>query len=80
MFIKNKLFRLIIYVMISLIILFSGISCIATLHKAITQPYLVSDGIRFNFMGYYMMAAMNGLVCIIFILTFVLLLFKKKNK
>ncbi len=81
MFIKSKIVRSILCVMLGLIGLYTGVSCAATLHKAAAQPYLVSGAVRFDFMGYYMMTALNGAVCIasVFLLGWLLVRMKKSK-
>lgn len=64
MFVKNKIVRLTIIAVLVLICLYNGICCVATLHRAVTQPCLVSQTVRFEFMGYYIMSAVNGVICL----------------
>ena len=45
--------------------LYSGAACAATLYKAHGQPYLLAGAERFDFTGYYMVAAMWGTVCVL---------------
>lgn len=81
MFMKSKIVRSILCVILGLIGLYTGVSCAATLHKAAAQPYLVSGAVRLNFMGYYMMAALNGVICVasIFVLVWLLIRMKKSK-
>ncbi len=76
MFMINKILPCIICTVLALIILYTGVSCIATWHKASTQPYLVSGTARFYFLGFYIMAAAIGAVCIVTILILVFVLFR----
>lgn len=48
-----------------LVCLYMGISCFATLYRALTQPYLMSGTVRFDYMGYYIMSAVHGACSVI---------------
>ena len=83
MFLKNKFVRTGVIAALSLIFLYSGISCAAVLHKAITQPYLLGASGRVDFLGYYMMAMLMGAVCLaaLAVLAFLFVqIRKRKNK
>lgn len=43
----------------------NAISCFVTLYKAGHQPYLMAGAVRFDFQGYYMMAAMHAGICLL---------------
>ena len=58
--IKNRIVRWVIYAVLGTLCLYNGTSCVAALHKAGKQPYLLSGTERFDFVGYHMMAAMCG--------------------
>lgn len=45
--------------------LYNAISCFVTLYKAGHQPYLMAGAVRFDFQGYYMMAAMHAGICLL---------------
>ena len=45
--------------------LYNAISCFVTLYKAGHQPYLMAGAVRFDFQGYYMMAAMHVGICLL---------------
>lgn len=47
-------------------------ACVATLYKAHGQPYLLAGAERFDFTGYYMVAAMWGTVCVLLVVCLVL--------
>lgn len=51
-----------------------GISCAASLQSAVTQPHLSAGAERFDFLGYYMIAALNGVLSAAALLAFGLLL------
>ena len=60
--------------------LYNGTSCVAALHKAGKQPYLLSGTERFDFVGYHMMAAMYGVICIAITVMLILLVrWKRRN-
>ena len=88
MFVKNNAFLpgaarvclVIAYTVFGFGIFYNGISCFMTLHKACTQPYLLAGTMRFDFMGYYMMAAVHGGLCVGLTLLIVLLLLWKRLK
>lgn len=62
------------------ICLYNGTSCVAALHKAGKQPYLLSGTERFDFVGYHMMAAMYGVICIAITVMLILLVrWKRRN-
>ena len=61
---KSKPVRLVLYTVLGAFGLYNGISCLVTLYKAGNQPYLLSGTERCDFMGYHMMAAMHGAICI----------------
>jgi hypothetical protein len=58
-FITSKLLRVIVCAAAGLYGLYNAISCFVTLYKAGHQPYLMAGAVRFDFQGYYMMAAMQ---------------------
>ena len=88
MFVKNNAFLpgaarvclVIAYTVLGFGILYNGISCFMTLYKACTQPYLLAGTVRLNFMGYYMMAAVYGGLCVGLTMLIVLLLLRKRLK
>ena len=78
--IKNRIVRWVIYAVLGTLCLYNGISCVAALHKAGKQPYLLSGTERFDFVGYYMMAAMYGVICIAITVMLILLVrWKRRN-
>ena len=64
-FITSKLLRVIVCAAAGLYGLYNAISCFATLYKAGHQPYLMAGTVRFDFQGYYMMAAMHAGICLL---------------
>lgn len=70
---KNRIMRLVLYTVLGAFDLYNGISCLVTLYKAGNQPYLLSGTERFDFMGYHMMAAMHGAICIVLAVILILL-------
>lgn len=69
MFRKNRIIT-VISIILGLVFLYYGISFICTMVKGYSQPYLISKLGRFNFMGYTMLASIDGLVCLVIILFF----------
>ena len=65
MFMKKKIVPNVLCIAAGLLCLYTGISCIATLCRAASQPYLSSGAVRIDFMGFYILAAINGVVCIL---------------
>ncbi len=88
MFVKNNAFLpgaarvclVIVYTALGFGILYNGISCFMTLYKACTQPHLLAGTMRFDFMGYYMTAAVHGGLCVGLTMLIVLLLLRKRLK
>lgn len=82
MFGKNRIIRMVVCVLLGVLCLYTGISCLAVLHRAASQPYLVSGSERFDFMGYDIMAAANGAACIVsaVLLVFLLVSRRRNNK
>lgn len=64
-FITSKLLRVIVCAAAGLYGLYNAISCFVTLYKAGHQPYLMAGAVRFDFQGYYMMAAMHAGICLL---------------
>ncbi len=64
-FITSKLLRVIVCAAAGLYGLYNVISCFVTLYKAGHQPYLMAGAVRFDFQGYYMMAAMHVGICLL---------------
>ena len=61
---KNQIIRAFLCAALGALALYAGISCTATLHKALTQPCLTAGAERYVFMGYYMIAAACGAICL----------------
>lgn len=70
---RSKPVRLVLYTVLGAFGLYNGTSCLVTLYKAGNQPYLLSGTERFDFMGYHMMAAMHGAICIALAVILILL-------
>jgi len=64
-FITSRLLRVIVCAAAGLYGLYNAISCFVTLYKAGHQPYLMAGAVRFDFQGYYMMAAMHAGICLL---------------
>lgn len=62
---KSRVLRMLVCAAAGVLCLYSGAACAATLYKAYGQPYLLAGAERFDFMGYYMVAAMWGTVCVL---------------
>lgn len=76
---KNKIAGLLVRIAVSAFCLYNGVSCVVTLYKAGSQPYLLSGTARFDFLGYYMMAAMHGVICIVLAVLLILLVRRKRR-
>lgn len=61
-FITSRLLRVIVCAAAGLYGLYNAISCFVTLYKA---GYLMAGTVRFDFQGYYMMAAMHAGICLL---------------
>ena len=78
---KHKIVCLLTYIVLGAFCLYNGISCFATLYKADKQPYLLSGTERFHFMGYHMLAALHGAICIILVAMLMLFVrWRRKTK
>ena len=53
---------------------YTGISCVATLCRAETQPHLMAGTVQYDFIGYYMMAAVMGGICVLCIVAVIVLM------
>lgn len=62
---KRRILRILVCAAAGALCLYSGAACAATLCKAHGQPYLLAGTERFDFMGYYMVAAVWGAVCVL---------------
>lgn len=63
---KSRVLRMLVCAAAGVLCLYSGAACAATLYKAHGQPYLLAGAERFDFTGYYMVAALWGVVCTAF--------------
>ena len=77
---KNKFVRWVIYAVLGVFSLYNGIACAAVLYKAGGQPYLLSGAERFDFMGYYIMAALHGAICAFLVVILVLLVRGRRRR
>ena len=59
-FITSRLLRVIVCAAAGLYGLYNAISCFVTLYKAV-----MAGAVRFDFQGYYMMAAMHAGICLL---------------
>ncbi len=57
---KSRVLRILVCAAAGALCLYSGAACAAALYKAHGQPYLLAGTERFDFMGYYMVAAPMG--------------------
>lgn len=76
---KNKFLSLLACTVPGALCLYNGAACLATLYKAGHQPYLLAGTERLHFMGYHMMAALHGLLCIVLAVTLLLLIRLRKK-
>ncbi len=65
MLVKQKSLRIAAAAVLLAIAVYAGISCAAALLKAIGQPYLLSGTVRYDFTGYYLIAAVCGAVSLL---------------
>ena len=76
----KKYLRMFVYAALGAVCLYTGISCAATLHKALHQPCLMAGAVRFSFLGYFMIAGIAGAVCVGAAALLVLLLLRNRKK
>lgn len=77
---ENRIVRRVIYAVLGVFSLYNGIACAAVLYKAGGQPYLLSGAERFDFMGYYIMAALHGVICAALVVILVLLVRGRRKR
>lgn len=77
---KNKFVRWVIYAVLGVFSLYNGIACAAVLYKAGGQPCLLAGTERFDFMGYYIMAALHGVICAFLVVILVLLVRGRRRR
>lgn len=77
---KNKFVRWAIYAVLGVFSLYNGIACAAVLYKAGGQPCLLAGTERFDFMGYYIMAALHGAICAFLVVILVLLVRGRRRR
>lgn len=77
---KNKFVRWVIYAVLGVFSLYNGIACAAVLYKAGGQPCLLAGTERFDFMGYYIMAALHGVICAALVVILVLLVRGRRKR
>lgn len=77
---ENRIVRRVIYAVLGVFSLYNGIACAAVLYKAGGQPYLLSGAERFDFMGYYIMAALHGVICAAPVVILVLLVRGRRKR
>lgn len=77
---ENRIVRRVIYAVLGVFSLYNGIACAAVLYKAGGQPYLLSGAERFDFMGYYIMAALHGVICAFLVVILVLLVRGRRRR
>lgn len=77
---KNKFVRWVIYAVLGVFSLYNGIACTAVLYKAGGQPCLLAGTERFDFMGYYIMAALHGVICAALVVILVLLVRGRRKR
>lgn len=75
---KSRILRMLVCAAAGALCLYSGAACAATLYKAHGQPYLLAGTERFDFMGYYMVAAMWGAACVLSAVFLVLFIRRRK--
>lgn len=83
MFVKimeNRIVRRVIYAVPGALCLYNGACCVVTLCRAGGQPYLLAGAERFDFMGYYMMAALHGAICAFLVVILVLLVRGRRRR
>ena len=77
---KNKFVRWVIYAVLGVFSLYNGIACAAVLYKAGGQPCLLAGTERFDFLGYYIMAALHGVICAALVVILVLLVRGRRKR
>ncbi len=79
MFLKNKIVKSVLYGALSLVLLYTGISCGAALCKAGSLPHIAEKGVKHTFLGYYIIAAAYGVIFLAALALLILLIVKAEK-
>lgn len=69
---NRKTVKILVQTVLVILILYLGISCFTALYTAVTQPYLESGPARYEFLGYYITAAVFGVFCLMAIVVLII--------
>lgn len=72
---NNKTVRVLVCAALTALCLYNGAACLATLHKALRQPCLLSAAERFD----YMLSALHAALCLA-VLVLLIRLFLRRRK
>lgn len=75
---KNKTVRVLVCAALTALCLY-GTACLATLHKALRQPCLLSAAERFDFLGYYMLSALHAVLCLAALVLLIRLFLRRRK-
>ncbi len=76
---KNKTVRVLVCATLTALCLYNGAACLATLHKALRQPCLLSAAERFDFLGYYMLSALHAVLCLAALVLLIRLFLRRRK-
>lgn len=76
---NNKAVRAVVCAALTALCLYNGTACLATLHKALRQPCLLSAAERFDFLGYYMLSALHAVLCLAALVLLIRLFLRKRK-
>lgn len=76
---KNKTVRVLVCAALTALCLYNGAAYLATLHKALRQPCLLSAVERFDFLGYYMLSALHAVLCLAALVLLIRLFLRKRK-
>lgn len=76
---NNKTVRALVCTALTVLCLYNGTACLATLYKALRQPCLLSAAERFDFLGYYMLSALHAVLCLAALVLLVRLFLRRRK-
>lgn len=76
---KNKTVRALVCTALTVLCLYNGTACLATLYKALRQPCLLSAAERCDFLGYYMLSALHAVLCLAALVLLIRLFLRRRK-
>ncbi len=76
---NNKAVRAVVCAALTALCFYNGATCLATLHKALRQPCLLSAAERFDFLGYYVLSALHAALCLAALVLLIRLFLRRRK-